>query len=129
MLPTKCITSIKPVLTTAQWTLLSSTGKQAPQCLQDSAHDKQSAEPGQLAACKTLFAQLPWEDVSGLDVASIKHGVRLPLLQYLTIIAGQASAGNADAADLVHSVMTVWHSLCSITNLCRVEIVRWFFVA
>ena len=83
-------------------------------CMQASAATEQGTEAGQLAACKVLFAQLPWEEVSELDADSIREGVRLPLLQYLITIAGQASLGNSDAADLVHSVMTVWHKPCRL---------------
>lgn len=80
--------------------------------MQDLAQTEQDADTGQIAACKALFAQLPWEEVSKLDAESIREGVRLPLLQLLTKIAKQASHGNSDAADLVHSIMTVWHKSC-----------------
>ena len=82
--------------------------------MQGSADAEQGTVSGQLAACKVLFAQLPWEEVSELDAASIREGVRLPLLQHLTAIAGQASLGNSDAADLVHSVTTVRHVPCRV---------------
>lgn len=75
--------------------------------MQGSAGTEQGTESGQVAACKALFAQLPWEEVTELKVDSIRDGVRLPLLQHLTNIAGQASQGSSDAADLVHSIMTV----------------------
>lgn len=77
--------------------------------MQGSAGTEQRIEEGQLAACKVLFAQLPWEELSDLDADSIREGVRLPLLRHLTIISGQASLDNSDAADLVHTTMTVWH--------------------
>lgn len=82
--------------------------------MQGSASTEQGTEAGQLAACKVLFVQLPWEEVSELDADSIREGVRLPLLQHLTTLAGQASLGNSDAADLVHSIMTVWHKPCRL---------------
>lgn len=79
--------------------------------LQGSAGTEQGTEAGQVAACKALFAQLPWEEVTELDADTIQADVRLPLLQHLTTIAGQASLG--DAADLVHSIMTVQAFLSS----------------
>ena len=75
--------------------------------MQKSSNTEQDADMRQIAACKALFAQLPWEEVSELDAEAIREGVRLPLLQLLTRIAHQASHGNADAADLMHSIMTV----------------------
>ena len=80
--------------------------------MQGSGDTEQGTEAGELAACKALFAQLPWEEISDLHAVCIREHVRLPLLQHLTTIAGQASLGNVDAADLMHSIMTVWHKLC-----------------
>lgn len=76
------------------------------------ANTEQGTDKGQLAACKALFAQLPWEDIPELHADSIREGVRLPLLQLLTTVAKQASHGNSNAADLMHSIMTVWHKSC-----------------
>lgn len=87
--------------------------------MQGSAGTEQGTEAGQVAACKALFAQLPWEEVTELDADSIREGVRLPLLQHLTTVAGQASQGSSDAADLVHSIMTVKAFLSSQSVLLK----------
>jgi hypothetical protein len=78
----------------------------------DSDTSPEALAPEGLTACKALFAQLPWEDIAQLEVAVIRKDVQLPLIQFLTTVAMQAE-GNADAAELMHSAMTVSEVCCS----------------
>ena len=78
--------------------------KQAPVNSNSSQPDHNA---GSLTACRALFAQLPWEDIDQLDADSIRAGVQLPLINFLQHLALAAAAGNADAADLMQSTITV----------------------
>ena len=62
---------------------------------------------GTLTACRALFAQLPWEDIAQLDADSIRTGVQTLLVNFLQHLAPKAAGGDADAADLMQSNVTV----------------------
>jgi len=80
----------------------------------DSDTSPEALAPEGLTACKTLFAQLPWEDIAQLEVAVIRKDVQLPLIQFLRTVAMQVE-GNADATELMHSAMTVSEAGCSVS--------------
>ena len=86
-------------------------------------HAGPAAEAEGVAACKALFAQMPWEDIAQLDVTSIRNEVLLPLVQFLQKVAKQASLGNADAAELLQSTMTVTCKIPQKTDDCSAHFV------
>ena len=88
-----------------------------------------AAGPGDLVACKALLAQLPWEEIPDLELASIKGGVQKPLVQFLWKAAGQASSGDADADELMHTALTVrfiqysvWVLPVQLSDHCTFEV-------
>ena len=62
---------------------------------------------GTLAACKALFAQLPWEKMQQLPEDIIRTQVLPQLIAFLHSLAPQAAAGISDAADLMQKAITV----------------------
>ena len=74
---------------------------------QESGQPGSALGDGTLAACKTLFAQLPWEAMHQLPEDVIRTHVLPQLIDFLHDLAPQAAAGDPDAVDLMQSTITV----------------------